>query len=349
MAQVTVRQLVKKYGELEVVHGIDFDIGDREFCVLVGPSGCGKSTILRMIAGLESVSGGEVAINGRVVNDDAPRERDIAMVFQDYALYPHMSVRQNLGFGLKMRGRAARGDRRGGGEDGGDPADREPARPPAEGALRRPAAARGDRPRHRPLARALPVRRAAVEPRRQARVEMRTQIKRLHMAFGATSLYVTHDQTEAMTLADRIVALRDGRIEQMGSPDDLYARPVNRFVAGFIGSPTMNFLPARLVAEGDGLFLVPEGGPRLPVPPARAERYGRFAGKAVVLGLRPEDFTNTWTEESRDGSGVVPLDVTVEIAEPLGSDTLVFSRLGTSEIVGRLSAPPRLPSGRRSA
>jgi multiple sugar transport system ATP-binding protein len=167
---------------------------------------------------------------------------------------------------------------------------------------------------------------------------MRTQIKRLHMAFGATSLYVTHDQTEAMTLADRIVALRDGRIEQMGSPDDLYARPVNRFVAGFIGSPTMNFLPARLVAEADGLFLAPEGGARLPVPPARAERYGRFAGKAVVLGLRPEDFTNTWTEESRDGSGVVPLDVTVEIAEPLGSDTLVFSRLGTSEIVGRLSA-----------
>ena len=168
---------------------------------------------------------------------------------------------------------------------------------------------------------------------------MRTQIKRLHMAFGATSLYVTHDQTEAMTLADRIVALRDGRIEQMGSPDDLYARPVNRFVAGFIGSPTMNFLPARLVAEDDGLFLCARGRRARCRSRRRApSATGASPGKAVVLGLRPEDFTNTWTEESRDGSGVVPLDVTVEIAEPLGSDTLVFSRLGTSEIVGRLSA-----------
>ena len=141
-----------------------------------------------------------------------------------------------------------------------------------------------------------------------------------------------------MTLADRIVVLRGGRIEQVGSPAELYARPANSFVAGFIGSPTMNFLPARVEAEGDRLFVVPTGGPRLPIPPSRVERYRPLAGKPVVLGLRPEDFTNTWTEESRDGSGVVPLDVVVEIAEPLGSDTLVFSRLGASEIVGRLSA-----------
>ena len=247
------------------MHGIDFEIGDREFCVLVGPSGCGKSTILRMIAGLESVSGGEVAIDGRVVNDDAPRDRDIAMVFQDYALYPHMSVRQNLGFGLKMRN-APRA---------------EIAQAVAKTAEilqieslldRRPKELSGGQRQRVAIGRAI-----AREPElflfdeplsnldAKLRVEMRTQIKRLHMAFDATSVYVTHDQTEAMTLADRIVALRDGRIEQVGSPDDLYARPANRFVAGFIGSPTMNFLPARLVAEGDGLFVVPAGGPRLPV------------------------------------------------------------------------------------
>ena len=338
MAQVTVRRLVKNYGDLEVVHGIDFDVGDREFCVLVGPSGCGKSTILRMIAGLESVSGGEVAIDGRVVNDDAPRERDIAMVFQDYALYPHMSVRQNLGFGLKMRN-APRA---------------EIARAVAETAEilqiqglldRRPKELSGGQRQRVAIGRAI-ARSPALflfdEPLSnldaKLRVEMRTQIKRLHLTFGATSLYVTHDQTEAMTLADRIVALRDGRIEQVGSPDDLYARPANRFVAGFIGSPTMNFLPARVQAEGDRLFVEPTAGPRLPIPPSRVERYRPLADKPVVLGLRPEDFTNTWTEESRDGSGVVPLDVVVEIAEPLGSDTLVFSRLGASEIVGRLSA-----------
>ena len=171
------------------------------------------------------------------------------------------------------------------------------------------------------------------------RVEMRTQIKRLHMAFSATSVYVTHDQTEAMTLADRIVALRDGRIEQVGSPDDLYARPANRFVAGFIGSPTMNFLPARL-ERGRRRPLRRAGRRPPPAGPALARRAlrGRIAGKPVVLGLRPEDLTNTWTDESRDGSGVVPLDVVVEIAEPLGSDTLVFSRIGASEIIGRLSA-----------
>ena len=168
MAHVEVRQLVKKYGALEVVHGIDFEIGDREFCVLVGPSGCGKSTILRMIAGLEPVTGGEIALNGRVVNDDAPRDRDIAMVFQDYALYPHMTVRQNLGFGLKMRGAARADDRRRRRQDRRDPADPAPARPQAQGALRRPAPARRHRPRHRPRAGALSLRRAALQPRRQA-------------------------------------------------------------------------------------------------------------------------------------------------------------------------------------
>ena len=338
MAHVIVRQLLKKYGEVQVVHGIDFEIGDGEFVVLVGPSGCGKSTILRMIAGLESVSGGEIAINGRVVNDDPPRDRDIAMVFQDYALYPHMSVRQNLGFGLKMRNTPRAAIARA--------VDKTAGILQIEKLLdRKPKELSGGQRQRVAIGRAI-----AREPElflfdeplsnldAKLRVEMRTQIKRLHMAFNATSVYVTHDQTEAMTLADRIVALRDGRIEQVGSPEDLYSRPVNRFVAGFIGSPTMNFLPAQLVAEGDGLFVLPAGGPLLPVAPSRVDRYGPHAGKSVVLGIRPEDLTNTWTDESRDGFGVVPLDVVVEIAEPLGSDTLIFSRIGEHEIIGRISA-----------
>jgi multiple sugar transport system ATP-binding protein len=338
MAHVVVRQLVKKYGDLQVVHGVDFEIGDAEFVVLVGPSGCGKSTILRMIAGLEPVTSGEIIVDDRVVNDDAPRDRDIAMVFQDYALYPHMSVRQNLGFGLKMR-KTPRADIAAAVEKTAEILQ-------IQALLdRKPKALSGGQRQRVAIGRAI-AREPALflfdEPLSnldaKLRVEMRTQIKRLHMAFKATSVYVTHDQTEAMTLADRIVALRDGRIEQVGSPDDLYARPANRFVAGFIGSPTMNFLDAKLVAEGDGLSVIPAGGPRLDVPVSRVDRYRPHVGNPVILGIRPEDLTNTWTEESRDGSGVVPLDLPVEIAEPLGPDTLIFSRIGDAEVICRISA-----------
>jgi multiple sugar transport system ATP-binding protein len=338
MAHVAVRQLVKRYGSLEVVHGVDFTIEDGEFLVLVGPSGCGKSTILRMIAGLEPISAGEIAINDRVVNDDPPRERDIAMVFQDYALYPHMTVRQNLGFGLKMR----------------DTPKAEIARAVAKVADilqiqplldRKPKQLSGGQRQRVAIGRAI-----AREPQlflfdeplsnldAQLRVEMRTQIKRLHLAFKGTSIYVTHDQTEAMTLADRIVALRDGRIEQIGTPDDLYLRPANRFVAGFIGSPTMNFLPAHLVAEDGALLVVPAGGPPLKIPASHAARYAPHAGRAVTLGLRPEDLTNTWTDERRDGDGVEPVDLLVDITEPLGSEKLIFGRLGDTDVIGRVTA-----------
>jgi multiple sugar transport system ATP-binding protein len=338
MAEVAVRRLVKKYGALEVVHGIDFGIADGEFLVLVGPSGCGKSTILRMIAGLEAISGGEIAINGRVVNDDPPRERDIAMVFQDYALYPHMSVRQNIGFGLKMR----------------DAPKAKIAEAVAKvaGILqiehlldRKPKQLSGGQRQRVAIGRAI-AREPALflfdEPLSnldaQLRVEMRTQIKRLHMAFGATSVYVTHDQTEAMTLADRIVALRDGRIEQLGTPDDLYLRPANRFVAGFIGSPTMNFLDARLDVSDDAVTVTPAGGPRLAVPPDLARRYRLHGSRDVVFGIRPEDLTNTWTEERHEGAGAVPVDIPVDITEPLGSDKLVFGRLGQGEIIARITS-----------
>jgi multiple sugar transport system ATP-binding protein len=337
MAEVAVRSLVKRYGALQVVHGVDFAIADGEFLVLVGPSGCGKSTILRMIAGLEPITDGEIAINGRVVNDDPPRERDIAMVFQDYALYPHMTVRQNLGFGLKMR----------------DTPKAEIAKSVAKVAEilqiqhlleRKPKALSGGQRQRVAIGRAI-----AREPQlflfdeplsnldAQLRVEMRTQIKRLHLAFKGTSVYVTHDQTEAMTLADRIVALRDGRIEQIGTPDELYQRPANRFVAGFIGSPTMNFLSARLVAEDGALHVVPAGGPPLRVPDDRVARYAPYAGREVSFGLRPEDLTNTWTDERREGA-VAPVEILVDITEPLGAEKLIFGRLGESEVIARVTA-----------
>ncbi len=338
MAHVAVRQLIKKYGSLQVVHGVNFEIRDGEFVVLVGPSGCGKSTILRMIAGLEPVTGGEIAVNDRVVNDDPPRDRDIAMVFQDYALYPHMTVRQNLGFGLKMQNTpraqiAAAVDKTADILQIRQLLDRKPKQ--LSGGQRQRVAI------GRAIARA-PQLFLFDEPLSnldaQLRVEMRTQIKRLHMAFNATSVYVTHDQTEAMTLADRIVALRDGRIEQIGSPDDLYLRPANRFVAGFIGSPTMNFLDATVSADAEGVTVVPKGGSPLPVPASLAERYRPHAGRAVVFGIRPEDLTNTWTDERHAGTGAVPLDLAVEITEPLGSDKLVFSRIGDAEVICRVTA-----------
>jgi multiple sugar transport system ATP-binding protein len=333
MAHVVVSRLTKKYGELEVVHGIDFEIVDREFLVLVGPSGCGKSTILRMIAGLETVTGGEIRIDDRIVNDMPPRDRDIAMVFQDYALYPHMSVRQNLGFGLKMRSvpRARI-----------DAAVKRTAEILQIEALleRKPKELSGGQRQRVAIGRAI-----AREPElflfdeplsnldAKLRVEMRTQIKRLHLTFQTTSIYVTHDQTEAMTLADRIVVLRSGDIEQVGTPGELYEHPRNLFVAGFIGSPTMNFLPARLTADDGGLTVVPEGGPPLKVPRERVGDYASHAGRNVILGLRPEHITNAWMEGDR--SAQVPLTLTVEIAEPLGADTLIFARIGGKEIVCR--------------
>ena len=345
MAQVSVRKLVKKYGQLQVVHGIDFEVADGEFVVLVGPSGCGKSTTLRMIAGLETVTGGEIHINGEPVNDVPPRDRDIAMVFQDYALYPHMSVRQNLGFGLKMR-------------DTPRARIEEAVRRTAdilqinELLERKPKQLSGGQRQRVAIGRAI-AREPALflfdEPLSnldaKLRVEMRTQIKRLHMAFNATSLYVTHDQTEAMTLADRIVVLRSGIIEQVGSPNQLYSEPVNRFVAGFIGSPTMNFLDARLVASGGVSAVAIEGGPTLPLPESMVQGLAGYSGQRVLFGVRPEHLTNTWTEDNRDGVGLVPLDIPVEIVEPLGADTLVFGRLGNSEIVSRISTTTNIRPG----
>jgi multiple sugar transport system ATP-binding protein len=343
VAHVVIRNLVKKYGDVQVVHGIDFEIDKGEFVVLVGPSGCGKSTILRMIAGLETVTAGEIVIDAEVVNDMPPRERDIAMVFQDYALYPHMSVRQNLGFGLRMRGAK---------RSAIEAAVKRTAEILQIESLldRKPKALSGGQRQRVAIGRAI-----AREPElflfdeplsnldAKLRVDMRTQIKRLHLTFKTTSVYVTHDQVEAMTLADRIVILRSGVIEQIGTPSELYRSPRNMFVAGFIGSPAMNFLKARLEPSGTGLSVVLDGASGLKLPVHLNERYGRHAGADVVLGLRPEHLTNAWTDQDRDA--LAPLPLKVELAEPLGADTLIFSRIGEREIVCRVTPEARSTAG----
>ena len=335
MAGVIIRNLTKRFGDLEVIHGIDIDILDGELLVLVGPSGCGKSTVLRMIAGLEAITSGEIAVGNILVNDMPPRDRDIAMVFQDYALYPHMSVHQNMGFGLKMRG-----------------ISKSEVRTRVEKAAeilqighllnRKPKQLSGGQRQRVAMGRAI-VREPKLflfdEPLSnldaKLRIDMRTQIKRLHMAIGTTSVYVTHDQVEAMTLADRIVVLRAGVVEQIGPPNELYESPANRFVASFIGAPTMNFVAARLIGADGNLAVEIDGGRRLKIPEGRAQRYAAQTGRDVVFGIRPEHLTDATA--SRDQDGLAPIDVNIDVIEPLGSDTMVFSHLGDAEVVARVA------------
>jgi multiple sugar transport system ATP-binding protein len=314
MAEVIVRNVKKRYGPVQVMHGVSVDIEDGQFVVLVGPSGCGKSTLLRMIAGLEQISEGEIAIGGRVVNDVMPKDRDIAMVFQSYALYPHKTVGENMGFALKIKGapRAEIAEKVGRAAsilDLGHLLERYPKQ--LSGGQRQRVA----------MGRAI-VRDPAVflfdEPLSnldaKLRVAMRVEIKELHQRLGTTIVYVTHDQIEAMTMADKIVVMRDGRVEQVGAPLDLYDNPTNTFVAGFIGSPAMNFIRGRV--EEPGTFLA-DGGARLPLPEVAAA-----PGRAIVYGIRPEHIDI--------GEGGVPARVSV--LEPTGSETQVFARLGTDPI-----------------
>src|SRR5882724_10627493 len=330
MADITIRGLRKSYGGIEIVHGIDLEVSDGEFVVVLGPSGCGKSTLLRMIAGLEEISGGEIAIGGRVVNRLEPRERGCAMVFQNYALYPHMTVAENIGYALKVAG-VKRAERR---------------RRIAEvaGILgveelldRKPSALSGGQRQRVAMGRAM-IREPRVflfdEPLSnldaKLRVQMRVEIRRLHRRLKATSVFVTHDQIEAMTLADRLVVMNQGRIEQVGAPADVYRRPASRFVAGFIGSPPMNFLEARLAAPdvaalGDGSRL------RL------AEAAGGIDAP-VVLGFRPEDARL----ELRPGADCLPFEL--EMVEELGAGRLLHGRIAEAECVLALAAGSELPA-----
>jgi len=327
MATVTLDNLRKSYGEREVVHGVSCDIADGELVVVVGPSGCGKSTLLRMVAGLEDISAGSVAIDGRVVNGVEPKDRDIAMVFQNYALYPHMSVFDNMAYGLKMRG-TARAEIR-------VRVDRAAAILQLEGLLdRKPRQLSGGQRQRVAMGRAI-VRDPKVflfdEPLSnldaKLRVQMRVEIRRLQQELRTTSLYVTHDQVEAMTLADRLIVMNAGNADQIGPPLELYERPATAFVAGFIGSPAMNLVEGRLDASG-----VVVGNCVVPVPRGPGE-----AGRRVQLGLRPEHLTL-----APDG----PLPVTVELLERLGADTIVHGRLGgdgvrlTARAAGTLDPPP---------
>src|SRR5450432_4070587 len=274
MADVLLRNVVKRYGNYEAVRGISLEIPDSKFVALVGPSGCGKTTTLRMIAGLEDISEGDICIGGRVINDVAPKNRDIAMVFQSYALYPHMTVFQNMAFGLRMRG-MAKAEIRKNVEDAARILDI------SELLGRRPKALSGGQRQRAAMGRAI-VRNPKVflfdEPLSnldaKLRVQMRTEIKKVHQTVKTTTVYVTHDQVEAMTLADRVVVMNHGTIEQVGTPQELYHNPATRFVAGFIGSPAMNFMPCQIIdGNGGGISVHVNEQIHLPVPAARVERY----------------------------------------------------------------------------
>ena len=335
MAGVTLRNVVKRYGDVEAVRGINLDIADEEFVVLVGPSGCGKSTTLRMIAGLEDISGGDIAIDGDVVNDVPPKDRDIAMVFQNYALYPHMTVAENMSFGLRLK-RYPKAEIKARVDEAARILDI------SELLERKPKALSGGQRQRVAMGRAI-VRNPKVflfdEPLSnldaKLRVQMRTEIKKVHLKVRTTTVYVTHDQVEAMTLADRVVVMNNGRIEQIGPPNELYHHPRTRFVAGFIGSPAMNFVPVKLEQASGGLNLLVNGSIVLPVPASRTERYKPLAGKeGLVLGLRPEHITETSPTME---PGVAPFDITLDVIEPMGNETLVYFTIAGEALCGRVN------------
>ena len=331
MAEVALRNVTKRFDHVEAVRGISLDIPNNEFVVLVGPSGCGKSTTLRMVAGLEEVSAGDIYIGGELVNDLPPKDRDIAMVFQNYALYPHMTAFENMSFGLKLR-----------------KFSKDEIKKRVDNAARildifelldrKPKALSGGQRQRVAMGRAI-VRDPKVflfdEPLSnldaKLRVQMRTEIKRVHQMVKTTTVYVTHDQVEAMTLADRVVVMNSGIIEQIATPQELYHNPKTRFVAGFIGSPAMNFLRCRLEGNGAGLRVRVSETVSLPVPAARTARYAALTGKELLLGLRPEHIT-----EPRRSDAGREFAATLDVVEPMGMETMVFFRIDGQEVCGRV-------------
>jgi len=333
MASLSLTEVTKSFGAVEVLHPLSLEILHKEFLVLVGPSGCGKTTLLRMIAGLEDVTSGTIAIDGRIVNELQPKDRDIAMVFQDYALYPHMTVYENMAFGLIYRDHP-----------------REEIRRRVENAARilniekllarTPRQLSGGQRQRVAMGRAI-VRDPKVflfdEPLSnldaKLRVQMRTEMKKLHKRVATTMIYVTHDQVEAMTLADRVVVMRDGRVEQIGTPDVIYNQPASIFVAGFIGAPTMNLVAARLERRDGALAVALSSEASFVVPQEHADAYADWIGRDVTFGLRPEHLA--W---ARGEDGATTVEVAASVVEPLGSDTLVFFEISGLEMVARL--PP---------
>jgi multiple sugar transport system ATP-binding protein len=328
MAQITLDNITKRYPDgFEAVRDMSLNIEDGEFVILVGPSGCGKSTALRMIAGLEDITEGELRIGNDVVNDKAPKDRDIAMVFQNYALYPHMTVRDNMGFALKLRG----ADKSEIDQKVGEAArilDLE------QHLDRKPSQLSGGQRQRVAMGRAIvrdPSAFLMDEPLSnldaKLRVQMRTEVSRIQQRLGTTTVYVTHDQTEAMTLGDRVAVMRSGELQQVGSPMDLYNDPVNLFVAGFIGSPAMNFMPATL--DGDAVNL-PIGNVRLPQDVR--ERVGRVEGKQLIAGIRPETFEDaSLTGEARDRG--CTFNAHIDVVESMGSELYVHFTVDTDQSI----------------
>jgi multiple sugar transport system ATP-binding protein len=350
MAEVVLEGVGKCYANgVQAVEGLDLAVADGEFLVLVGPSGCGKTTTLRLIAGLESLSAGEVRLGGRVVTGEPPNRRDVAMVFQRPALYPHLNVRANLGFGLKLR----RGWRFGATDEQRQRVEEVARTPGLEGVLdRRPAELSGGQQQRVALGRAL-ARRPAVflldEPLggldAPLRLEMRRELHLLHRRLRATMIYVTHDQEEALTLGDRVVVLDRGRAQQADRPAALYERPANRFVAAFLGWPPLSLLDGRLVEE-DGRLSLAGGGEELPVPACPADEWRRFAGRDVTVGARPEDVAVG--PGAGDGPGrtdVVKLTMEVRLIEARGPDRLLTLRRGGWTVTARLPAAPAVAEG----
>jgi multiple sugar transport system ATP-binding protein len=335
MASLTIRNAFKNYGMVEVLKGVDIEAQQGEFVALVGPSGCGKSTLLAMIAGLESVTSGEIWIGDRMVNSVAPKDRDIAMVFQSYALYPTMTVRQNMLFGMEARG---------------------VPKPQQEEAIKRvsallqieqllnrkPGQLSGGQRQRVAMGRAL-VRDPALflfdEPLSnldaKLRVEMRTEIKKLHNRVGKTTVYVTHDQVEAMTLASRIAVMHQGQVQQFDEPQAVYDRPANMFVAGFMGSPSMNFLPAQHVEDGGKTAVAVRGTDRVEKLALYNGAADRAGGRDVILGVRPEHIFRYHPDLKNQKPGIATLSAPVELVEPTGAETMAVMKIGESEILGR--------------
>ena len=337
MAQVLMKDLNKKYDEVHAVKDVNLHIRDKEFIVLVGPSGCGKSTTLRIVAGLEGITAAQIAIGDRVVNDLPPKDRDIAMVFQNYALYPHMTVYDNMAFGLKMRKFPK-------------PEIQKRVKDAAEILgiqdllKRKPRQLSGGQRQRVAVGRAI-VRHPQVflfdEPLSnldaKLRVQMRVELKRLHDRLETTAIYVTHDQVEAMTLGDRVVVMKDGWIQQVGEPLELYGKPTNRFVAGFIGSPAMNFAEVT-ITEANGALTAESSGFRVLVPPARAGNLKAHKGQRVTLGIRPEDLH---IATGADPAGYT-FDTVVDVVEPLGSEILLDVKSGSNSLVARVEPTVRV-------
>lgn len=349
MAALSIEHLRKIYGSVSVLEDISISIEDGDFLVLVGPSGCGKSTLLNMIAGLDHPTSGDIRIGERVVNDVHPKDRDIAMVFQSYALYPNMSVQKNITFGMEIRG---------------VPADERAAAVARVAKLlqidhlldRKPSQLSGGQRQRVAMGRAL-VREPQVflfdEPLSnldaKLRVEMRVEIKKLHQRLKATIVYVTHDQIEAMTLATKVAVMKGGIVQQFADPQTIYREPANMFVAGFIGTPSMNFIPATVVQDGNRLGVAVanrDGGTTFLALPAGTTSVADRLGQAVVLGIRPEH-VSPWHEDEAGSGRHAPFEALIELTEPTGADTMVFFHLGGIEVEARLHPDEAAAPGTR--